>query len=61
MSFSKLAGLRLTDIQLESGVDVIPCNFHTAVRHLFRIEPLFPNQTLDIKNCIFEIELFGLR
>ena len=63
MPFSKPAGLRLTDIQLESCSNVIHCyssynHNEQAAKHIFKIETLFPNQTLDIKNCVLDIELF---
>ena len=57
MQFSKPAGLRLTDIRMESGFNVIKLERETQPR-IFKIKPLFPNQTLNIKNCSIEIELF---
>ena len=57
MQFSKSAGLRLTDIRMESGFNVIA--FYGAMKtHTFKIKPLFPDHTLNIKNCSIEIEVF---
>ena len=65
MQFSKPAGLRLTDIRMESGFNVIELgreSIWTATREtqtrIFKIKPLFQNQTLKIKNCSIEIEFF---
>ena len=57
MQFSKCAGLRVTDISLESANDVIFC--HAKAENIFKMAPLFSNQTLDIKNCVIEIELYN--
>ena len=57
MQFSKPAGLRLTDIRMESEINVVELGTETQTR-IFKIKPLFPNQTLNIKNCSIEIELF---
>ena len=56
MPFSKAAGLRLTDIQMESGTNLV--QFYGKGTHIFKIETLFSNQTLNIKNCVIEIEIF---
>ena len=56
MSLTKPAGLRLTDIDLESRTQVFLCNPNDHV--FISIEPLFPDQKLNIKNCCIEIEQF---
>ena len=66
MQFSKSAGLRLTDIRLDSRENTVVIgdgkDFHTGnntkTENIFKIVPLFANQTLKIKNCIIEIEIF---
>ena len=57
MQFSKSAGHRLTDIRMEPGFNVIALNGGT-ITGTFKIKPLFPNHTLNIKNCSIEIEVF---
>ena len=65
MQFSKSAGLRLTDIRLDSrdntvilgnGRDYHTPNQSTKTENIFKLVSLFPNQTLNIKNCILEID-----
>ena len=64
MQFSKSAGLRLTDIRLDSRDNTVVIgdgrDHHTGnntkTENIFKIVPLFPNQTLN--NCIIEIEIF---
>ena len=61
MQFSKPAGLRLTDISQESGVNVVYSPGSNTLRKaitIFKLAPLFPNQMLNIKNCVIEIEVF---
>ena len=58
MQFSKSAGLRLTDIRMESGFNVITLYGRGTKTGIFKIKPLFPNHTLNIKNCSIEIEVF---
>ena len=56
MSFTKPAGLRLTDIDLESRSQVFLAE--TWANVFIDIEPLFPNQKLNIENCCIEIEIY---
>ena len=56
MHFSKCAGLRLTDLRMASADDLILCDAHAEVT--IKLAPLFPNQTLDIKNSVIEVEIF---
>ena len=61
MQFSKPAGLRLTDISQESGVNVVYSPGSNTLRKaltIFKLASLFPNQMLNIKNCVIEIEVF---
>ena len=63
MHFSKCAGLRLTDLRMESANDLISCiscyaNEEITRNYYIKLAPLFPNQTLDIKNCVIELEIY---
>ena len=53
-SFSKSAGPRLTEINIDSGSQLVNIE---GIKEL-KIEPAFENQTLNIKNCILEVEFF---
>ena len=57
MQFSKPTGMKVTDISIPSCENVINLYGCSAADNLFKLKPLFPNQTLNIKNCIIEIEI----
>ena len=57
MSFTKPAGLRLTDIEVVSLSEVVLCAGNSTFT--LKLAALFPNQKLDIKNCSIEIEIFA--
>ena len=62
MQFSKSSGQPFSDIRIESGTNVI----HGPMNHgpykggttIFKLSSLFPNQILNIKNCVIGVEIF---
>ena len=57
MSFTKPAGLRLTDIDVISRSEVVLCAGNSTFT--LKLSTLFPDQKLAIKNCSIEIEIFA--
>ena len=57
MSFAKTAGLRSTEINLDSSKNLMEVKEDDIVT--FRLLTLFNDQNLDIKNCMLEFEFFN--
>lgn len=56
LSFTKTAGLRSLEMNLESCKRFIQVNAEEKIE--FKLCPLFKDQKLDIKNCMLEIKYF---
>ena len=57
LTFTKSPGLRLTEIKLESLKHLIKVDEGDELT--FKLMTLFNDETLDIKNCLFEFEAFN--